>query len=142
MSINRLIFIVTSVLRAPSTLQFASMTDRMRATSLSERAFTLRSGSTPASFNIFLDVVKPIPKIYVKAASIRFSLGRSTPAIRATLSPFQNIRIHCSSLPLFVTGIRADHADHTFSLDNLTLSTHFFHRRADFHFSILTYLYL
>ena len=56
-------------------------TSRSFAIWSSVRSLTLISGSTPVASRILLDEVLPIPKMYVKPISTRFSLGISTPAI-------------------------------------------------------------
>ncbi|EKD96218.1 MAG: hypothetical protein ACD_24C00137G0005 [uncultured bacterium] len=55
------------------------------ARSLSVKSFTLISKLIPASIKILLDSVGPIPYTYVRAVSILFSLGMSTPAILAII---------------------------------------------------------
>src|SRR5258705_350267 len=93
-------FIATSLRRAPSTLSCDSITWRRRPVSSSVRPFTRVSGLTPVMPRIFFAVEWPIPKIYVSAISMRFSFGRSTPAIRA--KPF------LLALALLVTRVLAD----------------------------------
>src|SRR5215207_11530462 len=58
--------------------------------------------------------------------STRLSRGRSTPPIRATLTP-------PLSLPLLVPGVRADHADHAPPADDLATVADLLHRRMDLH---------
>src|SRR5687767_122314 len=60
--------------------------------------------------------------MYVRPTSSRFSRGRFTPAMRATLS-----------LPLLVSGVRADDEDPAAALDHAAAVTHRFDGRSDFH---------
>jgi len=60
------------------------------------------------------------------------SRGRSTPAIRA------KVPLLLSALPLLVLGVLlADHTHDPLALDDLTLLTHLFHRRSNFHVATL-----
>src|SRR5215204_112847 len=126
MSISRLMFMATSVRRAPSTLTDRSIIWRSLATSESERSLTRVSGLTPVSPRIRLLVGLPMPKMYVRAISTRFSRGRSTPAMRAMLA-----------LPLFVLGVAlADDADDALSLDDFAVLANRLHARTNLHTSL------
>src|SRR5918992_3703782 len=68
------------------------------------------SGEMPAVVRIRVVLVGPMPWMYVRATSTRFSRGMSTPAIRAMpLLP----------LPLLVLGNDADDHDDARALDHL-----------------------
>src|SRR6266550_225350 len=67
--------------------------------------------------------------MYRSAMSTRLSRGRSTPAIRATLSPPRTPL----PLPLLVAGVRADHHDPPVTADRLALLAHLLDRRSDLH---------
>src|SRR5215510_6908731 len=59
------------------------MSSRSRLTCSSVRSRTRVSGLTLVWVRIFWAVGRPIPKMYVRATSTRFSRGMSTPAMRA-----------------------------------------------------------
>src|SRR5262245_19944584 len=59
------------------------MSSRSRLTCSSVRSRTRVSGLTLVCVRIFCAVGRPIPKMYVRATSTRFSRGMSTPAMRA-----------------------------------------------------------
>src|SRR5690349_15597602 len=63
------------------------MSSRSRLTCSSVRSRTRVSGSTLVCVRIFCAVGKPMPKMYVRAASTRFSRGMSAPAVRAIAYP-------------------------------------------------------
>src|SRR5690348_2368038 len=75
------------------------MSSRSRLTCSSVRSRTRVSGLTFVWVRIFCAVGRPIPKMYVRATSTRFSRGMSTPAMRAI------VRL---PLPLLVLRVRAD----------------------------------
>src|SRR5438128_1930728 len=82
------------------------MTFRSRPVSSSVRFFTRVAGFTPVAFRIFFEVVSPIPKMYVSAVSMRFSFGRSMPAIRAKELLLRYFwRCLCRGLRLQITRI-------------------------------------
>src|SRR5882762_4821976 len=118
MSMRRLMFIACSLRSAPSTLCSRSMSVRSLPASSSESAFVRVFGLTPAFSSRRFAVVGPMPKMYVSATSMRFSIGRSMPAMRAT-------GVLLSALTLLVPRIAA--ADHT----NDALATHHFAVLAD-----------
>src|SRR5918993_6086653 len=74
------------------------MSSRRRLTCSSVRSRTRVSGLTLVWTRIFWAVGSPMPKMYVRATSIRFSRGMSSPAIRAISLP----------LPLLVLRVGAD----------------------------------
>jgi len=76
----------------------------------------------PVSARIFLDVVRPMPKMYVRLISTRFSRGMSTPDRRAM-----------SALPLLVSWIGADDHHAPVATDDLALLTDGFDARSNFH---------
>src|SRR5205823_7063078 len=87
-SVRRLMFIAISRRRSPSmrmsfALAMRSTIWRRRATSSSLRSLERLLGSMLAFFTIFSAVVLPMPWIYVKAITVRFCGGMSTPAILA-----------------------------------------------------------
>src|SRR2546426_4854193 len=135
-------FIATSLRRAPSTLSCDSITCRRRPVSSSVRVFTRVSGLTPVIARIFCDVGRPIPKMYVSAISMRFSFGRSTPAIRAKTfllggAP-QAPESTNLTLALLVARVLADDADHALAPDHLAVLANFRDRCLDLHRSLLT----
>ena len=65
----------------------------------------------------FLALVCPMPKIYVSAITIFFSLGRVTPEILAILA-----------LTLLMFRIFANHVNPSLSADHFTVPTHFLDR--------------
>ena len=82
-SVSLLILRATSLLKSPSTLYDSSIIFLIAFSCSSVKSFTLVSGLTPAFSRIFCELDNPIPQIYVKPISTLFSLGKSTPAIRA-----------------------------------------------------------
>src|SRR5262245_11563034 len=120
MSMSRLMLMVTSRRRSPSTRCSRSITSRTRAVSSSVHSRTRRSRSTPARLRMRRADERPIPKMYVKATSPRLSRGRSTPAKRAIClsSPCR-----ASALALLVARVRADDAHDTLAPDHLALLT-------------------
>src|SRR5689334_3116275 len=59
------------------------MKSRRRTTSSSVRSRARLFGSMPVAAKVSTARVRPIPKMYVSAISVRFSRGRSTPTRRA-----------------------------------------------------------
>src|SRR5258708_39969705 len=96
----------------------------MRLTSSSVRSRTRVSGLRPSSAMIFCDVVRPIPKTYVRLISGRFSRGMSTPAMRA---------MSLLTLPLLVAGVLADDHHAPVAADDLALVAHLLDARLDLH---------
>src|SRR5258706_12358914 len=125
MSIRRLIFIATSLRRAPSTFSCDSITWRSRPVSSSVRPFTRVSGLTPVMERIFCEVERPIPKMYVSAISMRFSFGRSTPAIRA--------KTLLLSLALLVARVLADDPHDAFAPDHFAVLANLRYGRLHLH---------
>src|SRR5579872_713223 len=123
MSISRLIAPPTSRRRSPSTLRFFSICSRSFWMSSSLRSLTRISGSTPVTPSSRTAVGRPMPKIYVRAISMRFSRGRSMPAILAIVL----------SLRLLVLRVLADHTRATRPLDDLAFVTDLLDRWSDFH---------
>src|ERR1051326_3925659 len=125
MSINRLMFIDTSVRSAPSTLKSRSITPRNLLTSASVSSFT-RSFESPPDFSMILRArLRPMQKIYVRPISTFFSRGRSTPEIRA---------MYVSALSLLVLGVSlADDAHHATALHDLAVLADWLHARPNFH---------
>src|SRR5215468_6681739 len=130
MSMSRLMFMVTSRRRSPSTRCSRSMTSRTRAVSSSVHSRTRRFKSTAAWFKMRRADERPMPRMYVKATSPRLSRGRSTPATRAIrLSPPRL----ASALALLVTHVHADDSHDTLAPDDLALLASRPDRRSYFH---------
>src|SRR6185503_9993298 len=95
--------------------------------SSSLKLFTRTSGLTPDCERILRAVVRPMPKMYVSATSMRFSAGRSMPAMRATNQPPRSLL-----LTLLVPRIAlADHADHALATHHLAVLADLLHRTPD-----------
>src|SRR5581483_3034017 len=95
---------------------------------------------TPALLRMSLDDERPMPKMYVRPTSTRLFSGRSTPAIRAILSPVpgpgsrvpsvcfslgsgpRDLGRFFLSLSLFVFRIHADDPDDSLPPDDLALT--------------------
>jgi hypothetical protein len=99
-----------------------------------------------AAARIWRDNTRPTPYKYVKAISIRLLRGRSTPEIRAIyVDPFivvislsVYLKSDCEvrltlSLPLFVTGVLADHTQDSAAADDLALLANLLNGRSDLH---------
>src|SRR5262245_479341 len=99
------------------------MTSRSRFTWSSVRSRTRVSALTFDWARIFWEVGRPIPKMYVRATSTRFSRGMSTPAILA---------IARLPLPLLVLGVRADDHDRAVAADDLAVVAAGLDGRSDF----------
>src|SRR6476620_7475207 len=95
----------------------------MRVTSSSVRADTLVFGSRSRSAHSFCAVGLPIPKMYVREISNRFSRGMSIPAMRAISVPVVPSWVP-SALALLVARVVADHHDATVPADDLALLAH------------------
>src|SRR3954454_8121038 len=104
---------------------------RRRLTSSSVRSRTRVSAWMPVSARIFLDVVRPLPKMDVRLISTRFSRGMSTPDGRAM-----------SALPLLVSWIGADDHHAPMAADDLALLTDGFDARPDLHWPSLLSVWL
>src|SRR5690349_10060914 len=120
--------------RSPSTWTFWSIQVRRRATSSSVRSRTRVSGEISVAAQTILAVGFPMPKMYVRAISSRFSRGMSTPAIRAM--PF------LLALALLVPGVLADDHHHAVAADHLALLTDGFDARPDLHRHSYLYRYV
>lgn len=64
---------------------FLSMTVSQSLPPRSVGVFTLVFGSTSEAFRILFELFRPMPNMYVRPISTLFSLGRSTPKMRATV---------------------------------------------------------
>src|SRR5262245_20290495 len=134
MSMRRLTVMACSLRSAPSTLSSRSMSVRSLPASSSLSAFTRVSALTPAFSSRRFAVVGPMPKMYVSATSMRFSVGRSMPAMRATESLL-------SALTLLVPRIAAaDHTNHALATHHLAVLADLLHGRSNLHdrFSLFT----
>ena len=100
------------------------MMSRNLPTWTSDSSLVRRSGEMLDRWRIRFAVVGPIPKMYVRATSIRLSRGTSTPAIRATCS---------LPLPLLVLWILTYDPDSTVPLDDFAPIADLFHRGPDLH---------
>src|SRR5262245_40343445 len=124
MSIRRLMLKDSSVRSSPSTLYSFSMMPRSLIPASSLRLFTRVSELMPAFWQIAAAVFGPMPKMYVKATTTRFSFGMSTPEIRMFL---------LLTLALLVALVLANHAQHALAPDELAIRTNFLDRSSDFH---------
>src|SRR5271167_2142469 len=115
------------------------MLSRMRRTSSSVRSFVRVATGTAAFSQMFLAVVLPIPKMYWSEISMRFSRGRSSPAMRAILvcAPLCPKKTRFEAplpLALLVTWIgRADDPHDALAFHDLALVADLLHRGADLH---------
>src|SRR5437762_13938913 len=127
MSMRRLIFMACSLRSAPSTLCSRSMSVRSLPASSSLSALTRVLGFTPAFSSRRFAVVGPMPKMYVSATSMRFSIGRSMPAMRATV-------VLLSALALLVPRVAAaDHTNDVLATHHLAVLADLLHGRANLH---------
>src|SRR5947208_10013802 len=127
MSMRRLIFMACSLRSAPSTLCSRSMSVRSLPASSSLKLLTRVSGLTPAFSSRRFAVVGPMPKMYVSATSMRFSIGRSMPAMRATV-------VLLSALALLVPRVAAaDHTNDALATHHLAVLADLLHGRSNLH---------
>jgi len=82
------ILLLTIVGSLSDSLSYSYLDQATSQAGSADISFTRKSGLMPTLAKISCDDAKPMPVIYVKATSILFSLGKSTPAIRAKIISF------------------------------------------------------